>query len=78
MEKDLVTVRNTVTRQVGVVRRRIAEHPVFGVNLEIVPEGSKSYVSLSDKVDTYLGREPQTVEDLVTLEYDSEADEEED
>ena len=78
MSRDLVTVRNTVTRQVGVVRRNIAEHPVFGVNLEIVPAGSKSYVSISDKVNEYLGRNPHTVEDLEGLDPETEADEEED
>lgn len=45
-----MTVRNLLTKKVGVVRRRIAEHPVFGVQLEIVPEGSKDEVSLDDAV----------------------------
>lgn len=48
---ELVTVRNTVNRGVTKVRRRIAEHPVFGKHLEIVPDGTKPYVPLTQIVD---------------------------
>lgn len=66
MSNEYVTIRNRVTRKVGQVRRRIADHPIFGKNLEIVPEGSKSYVSLDELVHGV--REPETIEDLVALE----------
>lgn len=48
---EYVTVRNTVTGGVGKVRRRIAEHEVFGLHLEIVPDGTKPTVLLTDLVD---------------------------
>lgn len=67
MSNEYVTVRNRVTRQVGSVRRRVAEHGIFGKNLEIVPEGSKSYVDLDVLVKA--NAEPKTVDDLVELEY---------
>lgn len=68
MSNEYVTVRNLVTRKVGQVRRRIAEHAIFGKNLEIVPEGTKSYVSLDELIH---GRDlgPKTVDDLDTPEY---------
>lgn len=80
MSNEIVTVRNLVTRKVGQVRRRIAEHDVLGKNLEIVPDGTKSFVSLDDLVKTHQGREPETVDDLVKLEdleniYDEKEDE---
>lgn len=67
MSNEYVTVRNKVTRKVGQVRRRIAEHAIFGKVLEIVPEGTKSHVSLDELIH---GRdlEPETVDDLVSLE----------
>lgn len=66
MSNEYVTVRNKVTRKVGQVRRRIAEHAIFGKNLEIVPEGTKSYISLDELING--PRDPETVEDLVALE----------
>lgn len=48
---EYVTVRNTVTGGVGKVRRRIAEHAVFGLHLEIVPDGTKPTVPLKELVD---------------------------
>lgn len=51
MNNDIVTVRNLVTRKVGKMRRTIAEHPVLGKAFEIVPEGTKSFVDLSELVD---------------------------
>lgn len=75
MSNEYVTVRNLVTRKVGQVRRRIAEHAIFGKVLEIVPDGTKSHVSLDELIR---GRnfEPETVEDLVALEdFEPEEDE---
>lgn len=47
MSNEYVTVRNLKTKRVGRVRRRIAEKsPV----LEIVPEGTKSFVPLTHLV----------------------------
>lgn len=48
---DLVTVRNLVNGGVAKVRRRIAEHDVFGVHLEIVPDGTKPLVPLTKIVE---------------------------
>lgn len=48
---DYVTVRNTLNGGVTRVRRRIAEHAVFGKHLEIVPDGTKPSVPLSELVD---------------------------
>ena len=45
MNNETVTVRNRITRAVSRVPRRIAEHPIFGAVLEIVPAGSKSIIS---------------------------------
>lgn len=50
MKQEFVTVRNSITGKVGRVRRRIAEHPVFGLNQEIVPDGTKDKISLVDLV----------------------------
>lgn len=43
---ELVTVRNRLNGGVTKVRRNIAEHPIFGANLEIVPPGTKPKVPL--------------------------------
>lgn len=51
MKQELVTVRNLVTGKVGKVRRRIAEHPVFGDNLEIVDATAKDQIPLTELVD---------------------------
>lgn len=48
---DLVTVRNRINGGVAKVRRRIAEHDVFGEHLEIVPDGTKPRVPLTKLVD---------------------------
>lgn len=75
MSNEYVTVRNLVTRKVGQVRRRIAEHAIFGKVLEIVPDGTKSFVSL-DELNRGRNPEPETVEDLVALEdFEPEEDE---
>lgn len=58
MKNEFVTVRNTVTRRVGTVRRRIAEHPVHGLYLEIVPSGSKDYVDLDALVQEKREKKP--------------------
>lgn len=44
---ELVTVRNTLNGGVAQVRRNIAEHPVFGKHLEIVPAGTKPFKTLA-------------------------------
>lgn len=44
---ELVTVRNTLNGGVAKVRRNIAEHPVFGKDLEIVPDGTKPLIPLT-------------------------------
>lgn len=74
MSNEYVPVRNLVTRQVGKVRRRIAEHDIFGKNLEIVPEGTKSYVSLDELI--HGPSEPESIEDLVELEYETDYEKE--
>lgn len=50
MNQEFVTVRNLDTGKVGKVRRKIAEHPLYGLRLEIVSPGSKDLVSLDDLV----------------------------
>lgn len=75
MSNEYVTVRNKVTRKVGRLRRRIAEHDYFGRNLEIVPDGTKSHVGLDELIHG-TDLEPETVDDLVSLEdFDPEEDE---
>ena len=44
---EYVTVRNTLTRRVGKVRRRVAENAVLGKFLEIVPDETKDFLDLS-------------------------------
>lgn len=51
MKNEMVTVRNQVTGKVGRVRRRIAEHPVHGLDLEIVSFDAKDNIPLSELVD---------------------------
>lgn len=48
MNDEIVTVRNKATRRTGKVRRLIAEHPVFGEFLDVVPDGSKDFVPLDE------------------------------
>lgn len=74
MKNEFVTVRNTETRRVGQVRRRIAEHPVHGLYLEIVPEGSKSYVDLDELVQAR--REERPAPEPVEVDHDEEEDDE--
>lgn len=50
MINDIVTVRNLLNGGVAKVRRRIAEHEVFGKHLEIVPDGTKPIVPLTKLV----------------------------
>lgn len=69
--REIVTVRNVLNRGVTKIRRSLAEHPVFGKNLEIVPDGTKPFKSLEQ-----LNPEPlDPVEDEVT---DDDLEEEED
>lgn len=48
---EYVTVRNLLNGGVTKVRRNIAEHPVFGEHLEIVPAGTKPLVPITKLVD---------------------------
>ena len=67
---ELVTVRNTLNGGVAKVRRNIAEHPIFGEHLEIVPDGTKPFKTLAQ-----LNPEPLApVVDEVS-EYDLEEEE---
>lgn len=59
MSNEFVTVRNTVTGRVGEVRRRIAEHVVYGEYLEIVPAGTKSRIDLTELVDQKVAKAPK-------------------
>lgn len=59
---DYVTVRNTLNGGVTRVRRRIAEHAVFGKHLEIVPDGTKPSVPLSELVDKKRPKNEKPVE----------------
>lgn len=74
MSKEFVTVRNTVTGEVGKVRRSIAEHEVFGKCLEIVPAGTKPLRSLDQLVREHRDL-PLAVEVEETKEQDPEEEE---
>lgn len=50
MNEEFVTVRNLLNGGIARVRPRIANHPVFGKNLKIVPPGSRPFVPLSELV----------------------------
>lgn len=69
---DFVTVRNTLNGGVARVRRRIAEHAVFGLDLEIVPDGTKPSIPLTKIVEDSRPTkpEPEEVEDFETEEDD--------
>ena len=48
MSNENVTVRNKTSLVVGSMPRHLAEHPYFGAGVEIVPDGSKTFVPLSE------------------------------
>lgn len=68
---ELVTVRNTLNGGVARVRRNIADHPVFGKHLEIVPDGTKPNISLKVLVDS---KRPKPAPPVVA--FDLEEDDE--
>lgn len=72
---DLVTVRNLVNGGVAKVRRNIAEHPVFGKHLDIVPDGTKPLVPLTKIVADARPKPLAPVEVEVEDEYDLEEEE---
>lgn len=81
MSNEYVTVRNLVTRKVGQVRRRVAEHAIHGKVLEIVPEGTKSFVPLADLVKERPPRavrvkKPKPETEIDTLENNYEKEDE--
>lgn len=76
MSNEFVTVRNLLNGGVAKVRPHIANHEVFGKNLEIVPDGTKPLVPLSRLVaDT---RPEPLVPDEVEVEDEYDLEEEED
>lgn len=71
MSNEYVTVRNLITRRVGQVRRLIAEK---SPNLEIVPDGTKSFTPLTHIV---AGTTP-SIEEFVSDEEPTDDFDEED
>lgn len=68
MSNEYVTVRNLITRRVGKVRRLIAER---SPNLEIVPDGTKSFRPLTDIVS---GEGPDIESYVVELDATDDLD----
>lgn len=75
MSNEFVTVRNLLNGGVAKVRPHIANHEVFGKNLEIVPDGTKPIVPLSKLVTDSLPEPLAPFEDEVEDEYDLEEEE---
>lgn len=71
MSDEFVTVRNLLNGGVAKVRPHIANHEVFGKNLEIVPDGTKPFKSLEQLNPEPLAPAEVEVED----EYDLEEEE---
>lgn len=59
MSNEIVTVRNLITGKVGKVRKRIAEHAIFGLHLEVVPDGTKSRIPLTEIVEKKASQKPR-------------------
>lgn len=72
MSNEFVTVRNLLNGGVAKVRPHIANHEVFGKNLEIVPDGTKPFKSLEELNPKPLAPIEDEVEDE---EYDLEEEE---
>jgi hypothetical protein len=72
MSNEFVTVRNILNGGVAKVRPHIANHEVFGKNLEIVPDGTKPFKSLEELYPKPLALIEDEVEDE---EYDLEEEE---
>lgn len=71
MNQEFVTVRNLDTGKVAKVRRKIAEHPLYGLRLEIVSDGSKDLVSLDELVQA--NRKDEVLDEIEdTPEIDEE------
>lgn len=66
---ELVTVRNKLNGGVAKVRRSIAEHPIFGEHLEIVPAGTKPRVPLEKLVS---GKRPKPKAPIQVPELDED------
>lgn len=66
---ELVTVRNKLNGGVAKVRRSIAEHPIFGEHLEIVPAGTKPKVPLEKLV---IGKRPKPKAPIQVPELDED------
>lgn len=75
MSNEFVTVRNLLNGGVAKVRPHIANHEVFGKNLEIVPDGTKPLVPLSKLVADSRPEPLAPFEDEVEDEYDLEEEE---
>ena len=76
MSNEFVTVRNLLNGGVAKVRPHIANHEVFGKNLEIVPAGTKPIVSISKLVAESRPEPLAPFEDEVDdEEYDLEEEE---
>lgn len=76
MSNEFVTVRNLLNGGVAKVRPHIANHEVFGKNLEIVPDGTKPLVPLSKLVADSRPEPLAPFEDEVEdEEYDLEEEE---
>lgn len=75
MSNEFVTVRNLLNGGVAKVRPHIANHEVFGKNLEIVPDGTKPNVPLSKLVADSLPELLAPAEVEVEDEYDLEEEE---
>lgn len=75
MSNEFVTVRNLLNGGVAKVRPHIANHEVFGKNLEIVPDGTKPLIPLSKLVADSLPEPLAPFEDEVEDEYDLEEEE---
>lgn len=66
---EMVTVRNRLNGGVTQVYRKIAEHAVFGKNLEIVPDGTKPTIPLTEIVEKAKPR-PKAAEQAPSKEED--------
>lgn len=75
MSSEFVTVRNLLNGGVAKVRPHIANHEVFGKNLEIVPDGTKPLIALSRLVADSLPEPLAPFGDEVEDEYDLEEEE---
>lgn len=81
MDKNLATVLNTKTGEVGVISRRLLRIPSIGGNLVEVPEGTKSYDPEFYKpqtVEVFVATHPKKVAPAVKQKTVDENEEETD